>query len=83
MRAGDSIAIPAGKPHALHGWSPDLELLEVTAPAVVHWKRVSAVAPSASASDAQNAQQEKEKEKQKQTSLSHGHTSRKSQKSKL
>ena len=73
MSAGDSIAIPAGRPHALHGWSSDLELLEVTSPAVVHWKSVRVVGPSALATDAQ----------EKQKSLAQSQSSHKRRNSKL
>jgi mannose-6-phosphate isomerase-like protein (cupin superfamily) len=33
LAEGDAVAIPAGTPHALDGWTDELELLEVTLPA--------------------------------------------------
>ena len=33
LSAGDSFLIPGGMPHEVHGWSDDIEVLEITSPA--------------------------------------------------
>ena len=41
LKAGDCDIVPPGLPHAVTGWSEDVELLEITAPG--HYKIIATV----------------------------------------
>ena len=46
LKAGDSCVVPAGEFHALHSWSDDFQVLEVTLPATVRWHSSSSSSSS-------------------------------------